>query len=458
MAKYENVTSNVDNTAGDTINASLNSIVSEYSRLTSEIANLELLEKQLSEVKSSASSGMVAPKQSDYEEYEDYAAAYNAYINSLSQGNSAETSTQISGILAQYGFTARSEVAKSISEMSASANTLKNGISATLETLGGTSGEITSDIEQVRVILTEKVSNGDDGVAVQNAIVQIINLSNKISGNLSAESVIKSISLQNRKVDELLLPFAEIASGEGEDGISLKKAPMELKAQLENQIKNAVTEINTIYALNGVNETVLIDDYIMHDIYLLPLVNLVKPTTRSIAIICLTIALLTDIFSLVFAMIFQKQKSILSLKSVNQVIRRDDSLFEKNVISALMVSIKSEFGGSLSETMDISVLLERLAEFVAKFHSTNVGASQGYSLQAPQSELEHFDAMLAFLSQFGLVKIVSSDYYSELSSEVTSSNVPVCEGNVVMMKTKFLLWCNGKWNDIFAVTDERSKP
>ena len=59
--------------------------------------------------------------------------------------------------------------------------------------------------------------------------------------------------------------------------------------------------------------------YMLEDVYVLPLIRIAQKETRKMAVICLTIALLTDLLSLLFAMMFCTDKEILSLKNVIQI-------------------------------------------------------------------------------------------------------------------------------------------
>ena len=161
------------------------------------------------------------------------------------------------------------------------------------------------------------------------------------------------------------------------------------------------------------------------------------------ALLCLLIALLTDGLSLVFAWMFCPEKEILELKTVEELLDREDPLFEKNIAAALQLSLRHEQG----EKVDVVFMDPPRAGSDEKFLSlgyfdtSSVALDSGYSLQAPFSELGDYQALIALLCQLDLACILSDEEYQEVFG-------PVEGGLVVLLKTRFLLWCNNQWESV----------
>ena len=175
---------------------------------------------------------------------------------------------------------------------------------------------------------------------------------------------------------------------------------------------------------------------------MLPLIRLVSEDTRKMALLCLVIAVLTDVLSLLFAMMFCPDKEILEMKTVEELLDRDEPLFEKNIASALQLSIRHEQGGNVSidSVMDADAK-KRLADFLDRFETSSVALDSGYSLQASFAELGDYQALIALLCQLDLACILSDEEYEELFGEVDG-------GLLVLLKTRFLLWCNSQWEPV----------
>ena len=140
--------------------------------------------------------------------------------------------------------------------------------------------------------------------------------------------------------------------------------------------------------------------------------------------------------SLLFAMIFVRSKSVLAATSTGQAVSSNSALFEQNVVSALRLGMSAEQGG-FAMPYDPDEITERLAEFVNCFHAADYASKQGYTLAADKSSLYRYEALVAFLCQFGLAKTVSAADMRLISGDESSSDT-------VLLKTKFLLWVSEK--------------
>lgn len=153
------------------------------------------------------------------------------------------------------------------------------------------------------------------------------------------------------------------------------------------------------------------------------------------ALISLLLAVLVDVLSLLFAMIFVRQRSVLAAKNTDQAIVGDEDLFERNIITALRLGMCAE-GRAFSEAPDMDEVTDRLGDFLCRFSAVDFAAEKGYTLAASREEVSLYEPLVAFLCQFGLAKVLSSED-AELFG-VSSTD------DTVLLKTKFMLWVSEK--------------
>ena len=177
------------------------------------------------------------------------------------------------------------------------------------------------------------------------------------------------------------------------------------------------------------------DSFTYENIYTLPIYSVFGNDVSTDAVISLILAVLVDILSLLFAMIFVKQKSILAARTTSQAISMRDDLFEQSIAAALQLGICAK-GGSFSGQWN-EAEVERLAGFMCCFKAADFASDQGYTLIAPRSALGNYEALTAFLCQFGLAKTLSA---AELNILTGEDEAEPC----VLLKTKFLLWVGEK--------------
>ncbi|MGN0650258.1 MAG: hypothetical protein ACI4KM_07465, partial [Oscillospiraceae bacterium] len=150
------------------------------------------------------------------------------------------------------------------------------------------------------------------------------------------------------------------------------------------------------------------------------------------ALVSLILALLVDLLSLIFAMIFVRSKPVLAAKNTEQALNINSGLFEQNIMTALELGVFSE-GGDISGGWNTSELTRRLADFLCRFSAADFAAKQGYSLAAPRDSLTDYEPLVAFLCQFGLAHVLNAEEAAIMSnSEMTTP--------CVLLKTRFLLW------------------
>lgn len=387
--------------SGD-VNRAVNGIISEYTSLSSELDILNSLSEQISAAQAQESFGMTAPRRGDYYEYEDYAAAYSAYIASLSQSQTAEQQGQIAALLAKYGISDSAEI-----------NAKKADITARLSlisgTLSATSGDFYAKAENARsVILSGKNEQLAERVFT-------------LYGSLSGERLSVPAALGREEI-ALGLPEYETISA-GKPAAAVRELLSSEIAAACDLLISAGCEINR-------------DDFYFENIYTLPVYSVMKEVNTD-AVVALLLAVLTDLLSLLFAMIFVKQRSILAASDTEKAVAMRGSLFEQNILTAVQLGICAE-GGSFSESWNSREITERLARFVGCFRAEDFAAEQGFSLIAERDSLDGFDALTAFLCQFGLAKTISAKDAEMLTDGSVSAPS-------VLLKTKFLMWVSEKF-------------
>lgn len=412
-----------------TVTANLTTVVVGWDTKKQE---LQSVEKELDGVSSTNTTAMSAPVQKDYDTYEEYAKAYDAYVTSSTNGDATRVKKNTNSILKKYGYSDRQQVVGSLSEIEGKQQNMQQSVKKLCHSLGiKYTKKMGTDLENIRSTLADLVTEGSKDKALTQNIYKLVSLHNTyVTGTpVNADIITQCITLQQTKEKELLAEYGDVSS----------KDPSTCKSNLQWEISKAVTEINRIYTVLEKEKKIDMKDYTLEDIYVLPILRLLQKDTRKMALICLTIALLTDVLSLLFAMMFCPEKEILKLKTVDELLDRDEPLFEKNIASALQLSLRKTNGetGVVDSQMNRETR-NRLAEFLDYFDTSSVALDSGYSLQAPFSELGEYQALIALLCQLDLACILSDEEYQEVFGQVEG-------GLVVLLKTRFLLWCNNQW-------------
>ncbi len=385
------------------VNTVINGIESEYTSLTSEKEALDGLSELINSVDAAASWGLSAPRRTDYYSYEDYAAAYSAYISSLSQSQGEEQRGKTEALLQKYG----------VSDSTA-LNDRQAEISAWLSLIEGTAGASGSGFYARMEMVRNEITAGNKQTAER-----FFTLYGDITGEIKAipEDLFKEKT-------ELVLPeYKEIAAG---------NSPAVTRERLSAYVSSAC---EVIRAAGGEADT---DDFYFENIYTLPVMAVISGEFGADAVVSLLLAVLVDLLSLMFAMIFVKQKSILAAADTRSAVNMRESLFEQNVFTAIKLGAVSE-GAEIRADWDIDALAGRLADFVGKFRAVDFAVEQGFSLIAKRTDLgTGFEALTAFLCQFGLAKIITANDAEVLSDGELSEES-------VLLKTKFLLWVSEKF-------------
>lgn len=391
-----------ENTAEqESVNKAVNGVIREYTQLTERLGSLKSLSEQIAAASADTAQALSPPRRYDYYNYEDYAAAYSAYISSLSQSGNEEQRAKTQALLEKYGMSSTEQLSAEIAELTAR-------ISLAEGTVGASGSGFYSAAETLRA----RINAGDSAAAEK-----LFSLYGELAGELL--SVPQTIGGEK---PELNLPEYAMAAG-GLPAAQVRERLISLISAACDTLSAAGAPVNAA-------------DYAFESVYTLPVYAVTKSFSIEAAV-SLLLAVLVDVLSLLFAMIYVKEKSILTAKNTRSAADMRSDLFEKNVMTALQLGICAE-GGSFSQSWDSSAMADRLAQFVGLFRAADFAADKGFSLIAERSTLGEYEALTAFLCQFGLAGTLSAEETAQLTGGET-------EEASVLLKTKFLLWVSERF-------------
>ncbi len=383
------------------VDEGVNHIISSYTTLSAEKETLQKLTEELNSADTSVSENMAKPYSWQYEKYEDYAAAYSAYIASISQGSTAEQQAKLEAILSRYGISDTSEIAERTGKLTAQLSLIE-GTVASFE-----GEEFYSRAEAMR---TQAAEGNSDAAAKISALYKSLT-----GSTLHTPEYISETSLQ------LSLPSYDLIAGQ--DGAAV------VRERLAGVINSACDELSAAGCETDAAQ------YTFENIYTLPIYAVISGGFGTDALIALLLAVLVDVLSLLFAMIFVRSKSVLAAQSTEQAILGDELLFERNIVTAVRLGMCAE-GRSFSDAPEFTEVADRLAEFICRFSAVDYASHKGFTLAAERERLSDHQQLVAFLCQFGLAKMLTAEEAKLLSGKES--------GDIVLLKTKFMLWVSEK--------------
>lgn len=383
------------------VNRAVNAISLEYTENAQELNRLTALSEEIDAARAEASTGLSAPRRYDYYYYEDYAAAYAAYVASLSQSGAEEQRGKINALLEKYGVSDSAELSERLARAKSKESLIER-------TLGAEGDEVYSALGSA----SERIMSGEDGAFTERVFA--------LYRELSGESL-RAPDISSEEAPQLVLPeFSELSVG---------KNAAELREELSAYVAAACDTVNSF------GGSVTPDDYTFENVYTLPIYAL-KTDFGTDAAVSLALAVLVDVLSLLFAMIFVRDKSILFARDTSSAASMRTELFEQNVLTAVRMD-----SGSLSAEWTEEEVAESLCDFVGKFATEDSAAQRGYSLIAERNALSSHEMLTAFLCQFGMAKTISAEESQTLTNGV------VCTP-CVLLKTKFLLWISENFGGV----------
>lgn len=423
-AEYAQVRSELDSTyaarrtqafrtAQDQINAMVSDLAGQYSLLEQEGARLAACAKELEEVSAEYSGGLRAPSRSSYANYEDYVAAYNAYLASVTENSSAEQASARQAILTRHGFDSESALAEATAQNASDLSAFE----AAAAELGGEGETVAAQLESSRAFLLDALTaaetEGSLSSDARSALGRLVQLAAAQTGSaLSTDDLLRPVDAALTGSGEgLMASFDELAA-QLEGGRVTRANAQAMKTLLTSEILNAVLRVNEV----ADEEVLQADDPALQitDLHLKPLLALTVPTQRGMALFCLFLAALMDGLTLVFSIACRRKPTLLKARSPRRLLAENGDALAAQVCACLPAG---------RDPMD------ELELFLSRFSASPDTLAEGYSLAAPRADLAVYERLCALLCQAGLASIRPAQ-----GNEAA--------GETVLLRSDFLLYAN----------------
>lgn len=387
-----------------TVSDAISGIIREHQILCTDLEQAAACLAALSAMENDISTGMRAPSRSSYADYEEYLAAYQAYIDARSSGNNLEQSLSREGILASYGFTDLEQLNSWQSE--------RNGKLTTLYSILGitTDEELGAALTTLSAQITTQIQNASLGTAPTGS------LQNRLNTLLQAASLLQVSDFSVAEMTSTLAQCADLSSTDYMASFStlagndpqLKDA-MDIKGSLDNEIMTALLKINKLLPDN---EQISLSEeaYQMTDLYFKPIMALTTEETKLTALFCLAMAGLVDGLSLLFAISLTGKKPLWNKRLL------PTAPMDERYIMQIYASLPPD-----------DTYPNGFRRFLQCFAPSPETEAQGYMLRASLEELSSFSLLSALLCQVNLAKI--------LRDEATGKEY-------LLLKASFVFWVN----------------
>lgn len=423
-AEYAQVRSELDSTyaarrtqafrtAQDQINGMVSDLSGQYSLLEQESARLAACAKELEEVSAEYSGGLRAPSRSSYANYEDYVAAYNAYLASVTENSSAEQASARQAILTRYGFDSESALAEATAQNASDLSAFE----AAAAELGGEGETVAAQLESSRAFLLDALTaaetEGSLSSDARSALGRLVQLAAAQTGStLSTDDLLRPVDAALTGSGEGLMASFDKLAAQLEGGRVTRANAQEMKTLLTSEILNAVLRVNEV----ADEEVLQADDPALQitDLHLKPLLALTVPTQRGMALFCLFLAALMDGLTLVFSIACRRKPTLLKARSPRRLLAENGDALAAQVCACLPAG---------RDPMD------ELELFLSRFSASADTLAEGYSLAAPRADLAVYERLCALLCQAGLASIRPAQ-----GSEAA--------GETVLLRSDFLLYAN----------------
>lgn len=437
-----------------TSHASLSMEVDNNNKLSGDIANISIDNNIINSQTNSVSKPNINNYGDNLDQYYSDMAKYNAAIGNMITDSTKQDSSlknelynaQVNSILGGKSldeFTAESIDTKSKKEQ------LEKGVNTSYTLISSEENSLTIDEKLLKIqdYCQNYIQgiNGDKDIfttILLNLNSQILIIKNESSiDNLQTQ--INEFLILNKKDSDIMKSFSDLKSivytnstgNNYSDNVTLtEENAMELYSLMNSEVKSALYTLNHISSntekINSNNE-----DYIIHNLYVLPVLNLFTLNEEiSMSWFCLIFAILIDGLTIIFAIMEGKEKTPLFAKSTKEVVGRSKDSIE-NLLMLLLLS--SDIDSRDEERVE--KILLKLKNFVSSFNLLTEALENGYSMYCPLSSLEEYQGFLATLCQFNLATIISSKelFFNDQTPDIQDENF-------VLIKTKFMIWANDK--------------
>ena len=437
-----------------TSHASLSMEVDNNNKLSGDIANISIDNNIINSQTNSVSKPNINNYGDNLDQYYSDMTKYNAAIGNMITDSTKQDSSlknelynaQVNSILGGKSldeFTAESIDTKSKKEQ------LEKGVNTSYTLISSEENSLTIDEKLLKIqdYCQNYIQgiNGDKDIfttILLNLNSQILIIKNESSiDNLQTQ--INEFLILNKKDSDIMKSFSDLKSivytnstgNNYSDNVTLtEENAMELYSLMNSEVKSALYTLNHISSntekINSNNE-----DYIIHNLYVLPVLNLFTLNEEiSMSWFCLIFAILIDGLTIIFAIMEGKEKTPLFAKSTKEVVGRSKDSIE-NLLMLLLLS--SDIDSRDEERVE--KILLKLKNFVSSFNLLTEALENGYSMYCPLSSLEEYQGFLATLCQFNLATIISSKelFFNDQTPDIQDENF-------VLIKTKFMIWANDK--------------
>ena len=397
--------------------AKVNSV---HSALENAASNIMDCRVALQNIDTAFSNGLRAPKQSSYETYEEYAAAYQAYIAAKSAGSKAEKDALRQDVLSSYGFESMTDLNQKEKEnvVDYSALYAALGFSQNEENASDFSNQLTAlhnniitsiDSATLAAPLSEQTlmqlaSLLQTAMLYSDATYDLATITNTL--NLCSKSSSLTVIADYQSLVDTL-PEKMVTTGN----------LMTLKSNMDSQIVTSIIALNSV--LPQSEQLSLSDEqFQIMDLYLIPVHALTTPDTKMTAFFCLAVAALIDALSVLFAISIRQKKPIWK-KHFLLCTNPED--YYPQICAALSIWN--------TDSPDRASHGAVLAEFLSRFYPSPETEHDGYMMQADMTILSGFYPLIALLCQINLAKVVPADFCGNTNE-------------IVLLRSKFVFWAN----------------
>lgn len=411
---YQEETQKIISGATEQIHAAVSQIHAYHSTLQERALLMDSCQNALEELTTSKSSGLRAPKESSFDTYEEYAAAYRAYISSLSQAGDTERKTARAQTLASYGFadeqvlnTALQDNEAAFSALGSALDTTRENIPQLLSTL---SGELLAALENIR--LGQPLS--EEETQKLSRLFQASQLSQ--GTNVELSPLISALNQCARVSSSPLMEDYSQLLQKLPEGTPSQEQLMQLKAEMDSQIMQGIMKINSLLRqgqLSPASKQLSYTDaaYAITDLYLLPIQALKDPTLRMTAFFCMGMAALVDLLSVLFAASLPREKPLWKRKLLG---------------SCNMEEYAAQIYACLPNSSSAAVAL---SAFLQHFVPSPPTEADGYMLCADPALLQEYRTLAALLCQLNLAKLVPG-------------GLPDNQTDLLLLRARFVFWAN----------------
>lgn len=390
----------------DLINNASSLVIIDYTELIGVQQNINDCRSALENVEVSYTDNMRAPSKSSYENYEDYAAAYQAYIETISQGSTTENAALRDQTLSAYGYSTVDALNQAEQQAKARQNALQTAL--------GTTDYVTETVSDISMELTTALTNVAEGIPFSET--DTANLNRLLQAARLCgfnESLSQSVHALKQCADAgatpLMRDYTQLVAALPEKAVTDANT-MTLKALMDAEILTAILKLNNLLpASKQLSPTDAL--YSITDLYLIPLKALQDTSTQTIASLCFAIAALIDGLSVLFALSMRPRKPLWKRRMLT-LCHMDD--FE----TAILASLPQK-----------AAPVQALEDFLVHFSPSPETEGDGYMLQADLDSLREYNGLCALLCQLNLAKIIPTGYMDN-------------ENRLLLLKARLVFWAD----------------